>query len=1334
MGLPQAVGDEPTLRLALSLSQREVWLDQRAWPGSAHLNIGGIGFFVGPLDLDRLRKALHILTERSDALRLVPCVDGTQYLLPSFEPCLALIELGDVLDPKQAVCDYWQHSISNPFELGASPPWRFTLLRSSSQWHGVTLQFHHLVMDGWGTTQVIRTWSEIYQQLARAKGCETIAAPSYQDFIAESLAYRSSAQFERDAIYWRDQIGHQSERLAAPMIESRHKQTKSKDLPAADIFKNRLSRSEYDALARSAEALGSSIFRCLLAALGLYFSRLLGRSSVLIGVPSLNRSGRRFRSTLGMFVGVLAVQLELKPGTTGAKLLQHAGLQMQGALRHARYPLSALSQSAHLMREGRDSVLDVLLSFEVQDFGVNFGSAQFVESRQLFNGVARYPLAVTVCEFDAHADPEMIVEASQACFATGEPELLAHRLWHLAQALTEQPDRPLEQLDIVPPEERWALLEGLHKDLAQLDAPQAYIDLFEHQAALWPQRCALVWDSGSLSYGELAQRVEWLAKRLRALGAARNKVVAMAIERSANMVIALLAISRAGAAFLPLDPQAPNARLAGILADSGAVALLVDDAAVAGLAALHSRCLHVRLNEHETLDSAVPPPQALWSWARASADDLAYVLFTSGSSGRPKGVMVEHGALSRRLAWLSRVWAIDAKDRSAQGTQLGFDPSLIELLLPLTQGASIALPPPGRLHPQRLAEFILKHGATFSALVPSILPGLLAGWRGKPGLKLRVACCGGEVLAPELAARFVRETGAQLFNVYGPTEATIFATAWDCSAASSTPSHAEAPDRPTSVPCADLPLGRPIDDSRIYVLGPQQQVLPFGAIGDIYIGGGALARGYLGRPDLDQDAFCPDPFLAAPALAGSVVAFPRMYRTGDRGWLDVLGRLHFSGRIDRQIKLRGYRIEPGDIEAACCTLAGVEQAIVQKIELGGQALLHAWLVGNGSTDSQELQAGLRLRLPDYMRPSGFTWLEELPLTSTGKIDLAALPLPSGQAARSSSRRPPATAMEQALLTLWQQALSPRAASIGMDDDFFELGGDSLAALSILAAMEDRLGRPLPLQLISEHPSIARLARALSLPITRSDVLRSLSDPVGAGPGNTNSKVPAIYLAASGHGDVLRLQNLAQALQGDAGLFMLQAPLTPAPTTMQEFASLYADSIESQGQHGERPIWLAGFSVGGVTALETALELQRRGRKPLGLMLLDTIHPDAVFGGTASWRTLGWLVRKLHVQDLSMNGRRLSAMFSDPGLISQVLALRGHRCHAFDGPVLLVKSTGLASWNRLLFQGWHRLMPQRIQTQLVSGLHGSIFETQHVDELAEAVRQFLASAQIGHEDT
>ncbi|MFY7865913.1 non-ribosomal peptide synthetase [Roseateles sp.] len=1341
---------ESAKKIPLSLSQREVWLDQRAWPNSAHLNIGGAVSLNGPLDLARLRHALRILIERHETLRLALLPDGEQVLLQPFEPQLPLIELEQ---PAQASLEaaraQWRERLRTPFKLDGGPLWRFELLRYGPDLHDLSIQFHHLIMDGWGTTLILRAWAEIYDSLAHPGPyvSESVPKPSYVDFIAESNEYKQSAAYLRDAEFWRGHIGNLPE--AAPTRRSSN--TPKEGLPIASVTRFSIARAAYEDFSHSSKSLGLGPFNCLLAALALYLSRANGLDSLLIGVPSLNRSGRRFLTTPGMFAGVLPVRINVDRTNTVTELLRHVALQMQSALRHARFPFSDVMVQQNLLRSGRDSLIDVLLSFERQDYDFAFGEAHLCEPCQLFAGQARYPLAITLCEFGANIDTAMVLEASKDCFSASEAVLLGQRIWHLAQTMLTDPQLQLDRLDIVPPEERWALLEGPHKDLAQLESPQPYIDLFLHQAALWPERCALVWDHGQMSYGELARRAERLASQLRGLGAARNKVVALALERSPEMVVAILAIARAGAAFLPLDPQAPLARLAGVLLDSAAVALLLAPSATPELQNLHQRCLRLSLDLLGADGDAEPSPHdapALWSWAKAGADDLAYVLFTSGSSGRPKGVMVEHGALSRRLAWLSRTWAIDANDRSAQGTQLSFDPAMIELLLPLTQGASIALPTPGRLHPAKLAEFILRHGATFSALVPSALPGLLAGWRGaaattmaKSGctLKLRVACCGGEVLAPALAERFVRETGARLYNVYGPTEAIIFASAWPVSAQlmpvsepvialEDAPRSANSTGAPLMAAEAnpDLPIGYPVDDTRIYVLSPELQVQPHGVIGDIFIGGNALARGYLGRADLDAHAFFPDPFQTST----DPQAPARMYRSGDRGWWDTQGRLHFSGRADRQVKLRGYRIELGDVEAACLAQTGVQQALVQLIRVEGQApALHAWL-GGASLDPTTLQAGLRLRLPDYMRPSRLICLPELPLTTNGKIDLKALPQLNGpvQPRPGEAIQAPTTAMEKTLHALWRQALSPALQAdttkpgvpLGVNVNFFDLGGDSLAALSILGAMEEQLGRHLPLHLMAEHPSIAELASALSQPIARPGIVQPLGgaslDEVGPAASQTS-----VFLVASGLGDILRLQNLAQSLQGDARLFMLQAPLEPPPAKMKDFASLYADAIEAQAPGN---VWLAGFSVGGVTALETARELQRRGRPPLGLMLLDTIHPEAVFGGAASWRTLGWLVRKLHMQELSMNGRRLSAMFSDPGLISQVMALRGHHCQAFDGPVLLLKSSGLAGWNRLLFQAWHRLLPDRLRTCVVTGLHGSIFEPSHVDELADAMRQFM----------
>ncbi len=1259
--------------LPLSLSQREVWLDQRAWPGSPHLNIGGGAFLEGPLDLPLFFEALRHLVAQSEALRLAPLADGTQLLLPDLEPALEQVDVSGASDPRQAMRDWWLSRIREPFALNGRPLWRFTLLRASDSLHGLTIQFHHLVMDGWGTSRVMQRWSDLYNQLRRGEAPLPPPDPGYLQFIEESRAYRDSEAFERDAAYWRGQLPE----LPAPLFDRRYAPPRPQALPAARMALHRIARADYDELNQHAAAQGSSPFNYFLAAIAVYFARTCNRQDIVVGVPSLNRGGRRYKETLGMFVGVMPVSVAVPPDATVASLLSGVSVVMRGALRHPRYPLSELGRDLQMIRNSRDGLFDVLLSFERQDYAVSFGDARLVDSRQLFSGISRFPLGVTVCEFHPQQDLELAMEGSSACFAAEEVDLLGRRLWHLVQSMMRQPQANLADLPIVPPEEHWALTQGLHKDVARHEVTRPFISLFEHQAALRPEAVALVWDGGSVDYAGLDARANHLAHRLVALGAGTDRVVAVAMSRSPEMVLALLAANKAGAAFLPLDTDAPVPRLADVLAQAGAVALLLQAEQRDRLGSLHAQTLVLGWDDNASAPRHPTPPAA------PSPADLAYVLFTSGSTGRPKGVQVEHGALARRLAWLSRAYAADWRDRSGQATQLTFDPSLIELCLPLIHGGSVALAPPGRLLPESLADFALRHGVTIMAFVPSTLSRFLDAAAGLQGLKLRVACCGGEVLSAELANRFLRETGARLFNVYGPTEATIFATAWEC--------------EHTPVESA-LPLGRPVDDTRVYVLDPQRQLLPFGVAGDIYLGGDALARGYMGRPDLDAQAFLEDPFRPGD----------RIYRTGDRGWLGSEGNLYFVGRSDRQIKLRGYRIELGEIESALLAVEGVSGAAAKLVERNGKPQVHAWASVVGGHNADSLQRQLRARLPDYMIPSAISVLPNLPATAVGKIDYDAL-VQVDAAGPLAPARAPRTPLETDLLALWRDALEGRELSVL--DNFFDVGGDSLAAVSILTGIEKLVGRKVPMYLIAEHPTVEKLALALS---ERQPAAPGLMVELSADSG----RIP-LYLAASGHGDLLRFQNLARVLGPACDVHMLQPPTDTGTRSISELAARYADCIAG---HGRVAGYVAGFSVGGIAALETARVLQQRGVPLRGLVLVDTIYPKAVLGGTASWRVLGWLVRKLRVQDLSMNGRRLGAMFNDPGLVGQVMALSGYRPGDYAGATLLIKSSGLTTWDRWFFRPWRRLMGASLTEVQVPGLHGSIFEPTNVGELAKALTQ------------
>ncbi|HJV93957.1 MAG TPA: condensation domain-containing protein, partial [Azonexus sp.] len=431
--------------LPLSLSQQEVWLDQRAWPGSTHLNIGGAGYIDGPFDLALFRQALTYLVSESEALRLVPLAEGGQRLLAAYEGPLKVVDLSAAADPLSAMRTWWQNWMVEPFAFDGTPPWRFALLRYSDRLHGLTIQFHHLIMDGWGTSQVMQRWAAIYNALVRGEKPTPTSDPGYRQFVAESLEYRNSSAFAKDAAFWQEQVPV----LPPPLFERRYRLETPGGLPSAHLHTENLPRAEYDRLAAVATGLGATHFTFLIAVLAAYFSRAYGRQEVLIGLPSLNRSSKRYRETQGMFVGVFPLLVRVLPGMTFRELLDSVGLSLKAAIRHQRYPISEVARRLGAIRQRRDSIFDVLFSFERQDYDLNFGEGRSFGSRQIFSGLARYPLGVTLCEFQSIQDAELTLEASPACFSEGEVAYLGKRLAHLMLAMAEDPGGRVADFSLV---------------------------------------------------------------------------------------------------------------------------------------------------------------------------------------------------------------------------------------------------------------------------------------------------------------------------------------------------------------------------------------------------------------------------------------------------------------------------------------------------------------------------------------------------------------------------------------------------------------------------------------------------------------------------------------------------------------------------------------------------------------------------------------------------------------------------------------------------------------------------------------------------------------------
>jgi amino acid adenylation domain-containing protein len=1265
--------------LPLGIAQYEVLQDQRLWPGSPHLLVGGCGVLHGPVDVELLRLALAELIAEQPVLRMIPSLSG-QRLLAHLEPPLLLLPAPQGLAPLDALEAVWRDWTRTAPELGDAahlPPWRVALLKFDPELHGFVLWAHHSLLDGYGTALFAQRWALLASRRQRGEPPLPADGQAFLRHLENDAAYPGSPAYQADAAFWAAELPQAPPSLFPQPPRSRL------GLPDALLSTQWLPRAEYAQWQQLARLEGQGEFASLTAALAWHSAALLQRDEVVIGVPTLNRHGKAERSCLGMFVSVLPLRLQMTETDTPRTLVAQVGRQMRRAMRHARFPASHLARQLQLAQSGRERLFDLLLSFERQDYSLSFGEARLTASRQLFSGKARFPLSLTLCDFGPDRELALVAEGSSALFDSRSLELLLRRLRWLSQQMLAQPDAPLRSLPLLPPAEREAVLEGMHRDCASQALAPSFVARFAEQAALHPESVALVWDGGQLSYGHLAEAAWALAARLVAEGLAPGQPVALLLPRGAPLVVALLAVARAGGAFVPLDPEAPPARLQAMLHKLQAPLLLVE-----WPWGLHER----ELNVQDRAVAKVPLPDL------PDESQPAYALFTSGSTGEPKAVQVSHGALARRFAWLAKVWDLTPQDRSLQGTQPGFDPALLELLLPLTLGASVALTPAGRQSPERWAAFALRHGCSFSALVPSTLARLLDGIEALPAtdrerLRLRVVCSGGELLPPSLAQRWLRCTRVQLWNVYGPTEACIFATAWACRDADLDGS----PDQP-------VPLGTPLDDTRLYVLSPALQPLPFGTPGDIWLGGATLADGYLNDPLRSHAAFNDDPFVAGG----------RIYRTGDRGLIDGEGRLQFLGRSDRQLKLRGIRVEPAEIELQLLALAGVQEACVQPhVGPGGAVQLHAWLAPE-TLDLASLQKAARERLSEVMLPNNWMLLPALPRSSTGKLLVEQLPppVPSPGAAHRGATRP----LEQQLLNLMARALNRPVDALGIDDDFFQIGGDSLAALDWLTSIETATGRSLGLGQLGSKPTVAALAallapNAVGLPSGKGVIAIPLTGAAGR---------PTLYLAASGHGDLLRFQTLAQALAEHCNVQMLQPP-TPLPEGgPAALAALYGAHIRAQQPAA---VLLAGFSVGGVAALETARWLQQQGQAVQSLVLIDSVFPRWLVRQPWLWRLLGWLTRSLYVQELSMNGRRLGAMFKDAGLVGQVLALKGYRLLPYSEPVQLIRTTGLARWQGWLFGPWRKAV--KLQELEVQGLHGSVFEAGRVGALAQCLRQLLA---------
>ncbi|MDD2760501.1 MAG: amino acid adenylation domain-containing protein, partial [Methylomonas sp.] len=1005
----------------LSPIQQAIWFDQIARPHSSVYNIGGRLMIFGQLDYALLEQALQMLVEQNDALRLT--IDyGNERILQSvrkhLDVQLPLLDMSNAADPEAAAADWLQDRFSECFAIGKDMVyWQFALVKIADAQHALLTKYHHLFADGWSTKVVIDRLAELYNALLEGRKMAMPEVAGYRDFVEQERCYAQSDAYRRDAAFWLKHLPV----LPEPLIPPKYPIASATETTRAHLKRFYLDRGFYDRLTAWALEHQATTYHVLLSALCLYFARIRQQSQVTVGIPVLNRSGARFKKVLGVFAGLSPLVITIDPDSNPSQLLRHVSASIRQLHKHQRYPLTAIAQRLQLLKNQRESLFDLVMSYEKQDYAVRFGEA-VVNAKQLFSGVARYPLAVTVCEFSPGDDVEIVLEGAETCFKPDELDLLARRLQFVLRQLIATPAVPLAEIDLVPDEEK-AIIFRRFNSPQPLPAFVSVIAQFRQWVARQPEAIALEQGQRRLTYGQLDELSDRLGEELSQRGCRSGDIVAVCMPRCLEGIVGLLAIFKLRAVYLPIDSDSPNQRIEGLLRQSRARLLLMVDANSDRLSGLHDNILQV---DCLAISRREPPLHT----EEQSPDDLAYLMYTSGSSGLPKGVMIHHSALSARLAWLQQAFAITPDDRVGQSIQSHFDPSMIEILLALTQGACLVLAPWQRLTAEAIAEFVVTSKINALALVPSSLRLLLQGLPDSADIALRVACCGGEILPANLAKAFIERTGARLYNVYGPTETTILASAWACG----------------SDDASSLPLGKPLDQTQIFIVDSRLKLLPLAVPGEIVIGGAGVGRGYFEQAGMTELAFVPNPYAEREG--------ERLYRSGDGGYIGTDGLLYFSERLDRQVKISGYRIEPAEIENVLLQVDGVKRAAVVSALHCGQKCLMAYVEASGDGGGvlqTALSAYLRQRLPDYMQPRAIVVLESIPLTPVGKIAYDLLPLPELTAKTQQAKRPPASGLETRLLAVWRQIL--KNPHLGPEDSFFEQNTDSLTAISLLAAME-----------------------------------------------------------------------------------------------------------------------------------------------------------------------------------------------------------------------------------------------------------------------------------------
>jgi amino acid adenylation domain-containing protein len=1174
--------------LPLSFSQQRLWFLSQFEPESTAYNISRAIRLSGALNVEALQRALDTVVARHEILRTtIADVDGTpvQSIGERRPVQLVTIDLSKMpASERQSEMNHFlKVEAGRAFNLASDLMLRANLLRMDREEHVLFLITHHIASDGWSSGILLHELIALYKAFSTGTSHSLSELPiQYADVAVWQRQWLQGDVLEKQLSYWKRQLSGALTVLEIPSDRPR---------PSFQSFRGtrqsvKLSKELTEALKKTARAEEVTLFMILLAAFKTLLFRYSGQDDILVGVPVANRNRPELERLIGFFVNNLVLRTDLSGNPTFQELLRRVREVALGAYSHQDLPFEKLVEELQPARDmSHTPLFQVMFGFQSVRRQTTELPGVTLTSVPLESETARFDLFLSLVE-----DGDSIrgvLEYNTDIFESDTITLMLGHYQNLLEGVALNPKQRLLDLPMLTEKERHQLLVEWNDTKKDYPKEKCIHELFEVQVKRSPDAVAVVFEDKRLTYRELNRRANQTAHYLRKLGVGPEFLVGIYMERSWEMVVAVLGVLKAGGAYVPLDPFYPKERLSFMLEDAEIRVLLTQQRLAKSLPE-HSAQTVCFDSEWEMIaresDSSPIPT--------ARPENLAYVIYTSGSTGKPKGVQVLHEAVVNFLNSMRKQPGLTEQGVFAAVTTLSFDIAGLELFLPLFMGARVVLVDSQvAADGSRLAEVLQNSGTTVMQATPTTWQLLReVGWQPRDPFKV---LCGGEALPRDLAD-YLLDRASSVWNMYGPTETTIWSATHEVESARNA-----------------IPVGRPIDNTQIYILDSCFNPVPVRVPGELYIGGAGLARGYRNRVELTAEKFVPDPFSDEPGA--------RIYRTGDRARYLSNGNIEFLGRMDYQVKIRGFRIELGEIEAGLSQHPGISRAIVVDREISGDRRLIGYVIPKDEQvpSSIDLKEFLRKKLPDYMVPASFVFLNSLPQTPNGKVDRRALPITDGGSDSEVTFVAPRDAVELQLAVVWEQVLGLQ--HVGVRDNFFDIGGHSLLAVRLFARIEKIFGKRLPLALLFQAPTIEQLANLLR----QEEWSPSWSSLVTIQPSGSK---PPFFCVHAHRGNVLNFNDLSRCLGTNQPFYGLQAQgldgEQPSHTRIEDMASHYLTEIRTVQPTG--PYFLGGYCFGGKVALEMAHQLREQGEQVALVAMIDAYAPGGL-------KQLPWVERAIKLR-------------------------------------------------------------------------------------------------------